>query len=187
MNFLSRVYTVSDVISRGWNRITVNPMKKGLCKECGSEVFLGRNVKAVGWENISIGNHVSIGENALFMTTRAKIKIGSHVMFAPNVTLITGSHRMNIVGRYMDTVEENEKEADDDKDIVLEGDNWIGANAIILKGVTVGFGAVIAAGAVVTKDVLPFSIVGGAPAHLLKMRFDRENAEKHIEELKHER
>jgi acetyltransferase-like isoleucine patch superfamily enzyme len=52
----------------------------------------------------------------------------------------------------------------------IEDDVWIGANSIILPGVTIGEGAVIAAGSIVTKDVLPFSIVGGVPAKLIKMR-----------------
>lgn len=56
----------------------------------------------------------------------------------------------------------------------FEGDNWICTNACILKGVTVGKGAVVAAGAVVTKDVPPYSIVAGAPARVIKMRFDEE-------------
>lgn len=54
----------------------------------------------------------------------------------------------------------------------IGNDVWIGANAVILPGVTVGDGAVIAAGAVVTKDVKPYSIVGGVPAKLIKYRFE---------------
>ena len=64
----------------------------------------------------------------------------------------------------------DEKRPEDDRDIIFDGDNWIGANSIILKGVVVGVGAVIAAGAVVTKDVPPYSIVGGVPAKVIKMR-----------------
>ena len=60
-----------------------------------------------------------------------------------------------------------------DKDVVFEGDNWVGANAIILKGVTVGKGSVISAGAVVTHDVPPYAIVGGVPAKVIRMRNEK--------------
>src|SRR5260221_345194 len=58
--------------------------------------------------------------------------------------------------------------------IVIEDDVWIGINAIILPKVTIGRGAIIAAGAVVTKDVEPYAVVGGVPARLIKYRFDTE-------------
>ena len=84
-------------------------------------------------------------------------------------------------------------------DTVLEGDNWIGANATILKGVTIGEGAIVASNSLVTKDVPPYSIVGGVPAKVIKYRFEpemieemlkvdyskltKEDIEKHIDEL----
>ena len=134
--------------------------------------------------NIFCGNDISIGSDSLFMCTRARITIGDHVMFGPKVTVITGSHRTDIVGKYMKSVTEAEKRPEDDLDVLLEGDNWIGANVTILKGVTIGRGAVVAAGAVVTKDVPPYSIVGGVPAKVIKMRFDEETIEKHESLLK---
>ncbi|MFB9276291.1 CatB-related O-acetyltransferase [Cohnella cellulosilytica] len=63
------------------------------------------------------------------------------------------------------------------KKIVIGNDVWIGANAILLPGVTVGDGAVIGAGAVVTKDVPPYAIVGGVPARLIRYRFSPEETE----------
>ena len=133
-----------------------------------------------GPSNLSIGDNVGIGEGALFMCTRARIRIGNDVMFGPGVTCITGGHRMDLVGRTMISVTDKEKNPDDDKDIVFKGDNWVGANATVLKGVTIGKGAVIAAGAVVTKDVPPFSVVGGVPAKVMKMRFTEERLQAHL-------
>ena len=106
------------------------------------------------------------------MCTRAKIIFGDHVMTGPGVTMITGGHRIDIPGRPMKSIHNNEKLPENDQDIILNGDNWIGANSIILRGVTIGEGAVVAAGAVVTNDVPPYSIVGGVPARVLKRRFD---------------
>ena len=133
-----------------------------------------------GPKNILLGNNVAIGDDTLFMCARAKIKIGDNVMFGPRVTVITGGHRMDAVGRYMISITDAEKTPEDDRDIVLEGDIWVGANATILRGVTIGQGAVIAAGAVVTKDAPPFAIVGGVPAKVIKMRFDEETIKEHL-------
>ena len=122
---------------------------------------------------------MSIGKNNLFLCSRAKIIIGDHVMFGPNVTVITGRHRSDMVGRYMITVADEEKRPEDDQEVVFVGDNWIGANATILKGVTIGRGAVVAAGAVVTKSVPPYTICGGVPAKTIKNRFTEQELEKH--------
>ena len=82
-------------------------------------------------------------------------------MFGPNCSIITGDHRIDIVGKYMSEVTVAEKLPENDLPVTIEGDNWIGANAIILKGVTVGTGSVVAAGSVVIHNVPPYSIVGG--------------------------
>lgn len=146
------------------------PFKFCLFKKCGKKVIIGRNCNLT-YNNITIGNDVSIGENAVFMATRAEIIIGDHVMFGPHVFVITGGHRLDLVGRIMKSIKNKEKLSENDKDVVFKGDNWIGANSIILKGVVVGQGSVIAAGSVVTKDIEPYSIYGGVPAKKIKMRF----------------
>lgn len=61
---------------------------------------------------------------------------------------------------------------------VIGNDVWVGAHAVILKGVHIGDGAIVAAGAVVTKDVPPFAIVGGVPAKIIKFRFDQDTINK---------
>lgn len=165
-------YKGFDFMIKGWNKVVVNRIKKKMCRKCGKNVFFGRKVRVHGWENVSISNHVSLGENTLIISTRAKVYIGDHVMFAPNVSIITGGHRIDVPGRYMDTITDVEKRPEDDKDIVFEGDNWIGAGATILKGVTIGRGSVVAAGAVVTKDVDAYTCVGGVPATKIKKRFE---------------
>lgn len=165
------VYKTIDFISRAFNKIIVAPMKKAMFLRCGKNVTIGKNSRFT-YKNIEIGNNVSIGTDANFMTADAKIIIGDHVMFGPHVFVITGGHRTDLKGRYMDEITVSEKKPSDDQDVIFEGDNWIGANACILKGVTVGKGAVVAAGAVVTNDVPQNSIVGGVPAKLIKMRFE---------------
>ncbi len=176
------VWYLSGFIPNIWNHIIVSPLKKAMTKKCGKKVLIGRKAKA-NWENITIGDCVSVGPGADFTCTKAEIFIGNHVMFGPNVTMITGGHRTDVIGKYMDAIGNDEKSPENDRNIILKGDNWIGANAVILKGVTIGQGSVIAAGAVVTKNVIPYSIVGGVPAKTIKMRFDENSLEKHIKLL----
>lgn len=168
---LKVIYIIFDLLIRGFYKYCIMSFRKAMFKQCGNNVIVGRGAD-ITYRNVSLGNNVSIGKNAVFMSTIAEIKIGHHVMFGPNVFLITGGHRTDVIGKYMDEIKVYEKTPQDDVDIIIEGDNWIGANVIVLKGVTIGRGAVIAAGAVVTRDVPPFSIVGGVPAKLIKMRFN---------------
>jgi len=66
-----------------------------------------------------------------------------------------------------------------DKDVVVEEDVWLGVNVTLLSGVTVGRGAIVAAGSVVTKDVPPYSVVGGVPARFIKFKWPLEDILKH--------
>lgn len=68
---------------------------------------------------------------------------------------------------------------ENDQDVIFEGDNWIRMNVTILKGVTIGRGCIVAAGAVVNKSTPRYSIVGGVPAKVLKMRFTPEQIKGH--------
>lgn len=131
------------------------------------------------YENIFCGDYVSLGERPRLIATRSKVIIGNHVMFASEVLIRGGNHRTDLVGRFMDTINEKEKRPEDDRDVVIEDDVWVGDRAIILHGVTIGRGAVIAAGAVVTKDVPPYAIVGGLPAKVIRYRWDTETIKKH--------
>jgi len=72
----------------------------------------------------------------------------------------------------------NEERFEESRRTSIGHDVWIGASAIILDGVTVGHGAVIAAGAVVTKDVPPYAIVGGVPGKVLRMQFDNKKIDQ---------
>ena len=173
------IYKVLDFIGCAWNKFVVSTIKKSALGGCGKNVTLGRRLRMSGSKNIYIGNNVSIGEDARFMCTRAKIIMGDNIMFGPGVTCITGGHRTDMIGRYMISVTNDEKRPEDDRDVIFEGDNWVGANVTILRGVTIGEGAVVAAGAVVTKDVPPYSIVGGVPAKVIKMRFNDVEIAEH--------
>lgn len=179
MRIAAIIYRAVTLFRLAWNRFVVSKMKCASLGSVGSNVRIGIGSQAIHWHNICVKDNVSIGRNNLFLCSRAKICIGDHVMFGPNVTVITGRHRTDLVGRYMITVTDAEKRPEDDQEVVFKGDNWVGANATILQGVTIGRGAVIAAGAVVTKDVPDYAIVGGVPAKLIKYRFNGQELEEH--------
>ena len=176
-------YFVVNLFSRGIYKICIMPIKLQLFASCGKNVIIGKG-SSFTYKNIHIGNKVYIGGNALFMCTRAKIFLGNNIMFGPHVFIITGGHRMDILGNYMVDVKDKDKRPEDDRDVIIQDDVWVGANSIILRGVIVGEGSVIAAGSVVNKDVIPYSIVGGVPAKLLKMRFNKEEIIIHRATLK---
>lgn len=134
------------------------------------------------FKNIQIGNDVFIGEGANFISEDAKIIIGNNVMFGPRVTIVTGDHRMDVIGEHMSNIKE--KRPQDDQDVVVEDDVWIGTGAIILKGVTIGTGAVVGAGSVVVKSVPPYCVcVGNTPRKVFK-RFSVKEQEEHEKLLK---
>ena len=131
-----------------------------------------------GEENMEIAENVHIGPGATIYTTNAKLKIKQHVITGPNLTIITGDHKY-VLGRWIDSVSSAEKEKEYDKDVIIEEDVWIGCNVTILKGVTVGRSSIIAAGSLVVKDVPPYSVVGGVPAKVIKMKWSEEDIAVH--------
>lgn len=131
------------------------------------------------YESIFVGDNVNLGASPTLLATRSKIVIGNHVIFGPGVTIRGGNHRFDILGRYIDSVQDFEKRPEDDPGVVIEDDVWVGGNATILGGVRIGRGSVIAAAAVVANDVAPYSIVGGIPARLIRFRFDENDIAEH--------
>lgn len=147
-------------------------------KKCGKHVYLRPSCSDFnGLWNMTIGDYTSIPKGATFYCTEASLTIGKKVIFGPRPTIITGDHRIDVVGKYI--IDSTEKLPENDSPVVIEDDVWIGANVTILKGVTIGYGSVVAACAVVTKSCPPYSIVGGIPAKVLKMRFTPKEIEEH--------
>lgn len=132
--------------------------------------------------NITLGDNVTIGTNSVFLSSDAKITIGNNVLFGPHVYIITGNHRVNVVGKYITEV--TEKLPENDADVVIHDDVWIGSGVIILKGVEVGEGCVIGAGSVVTKSLEPYGIYAGNPAKRIKDRFTPEELDEHSRLMK---
>ena len=126
-------------------------------------------------QNVSIGNY-SYGIIDFHAITNNRLNIGNFCSIAENVTFLAGlDHPTNLVSTYpFKSYFMNGIDAISKGDIIVDDDVWIGYGATILSGVHISQGAIIAAGAVVTKDVPPYAIVGGVPAKILKYRFSKE-------------
>lgn len=131
------------------------------------------------FSTIFVGDDVFLGQRPILIASRSKIVIGNHVMFGPEVTIRGGNHRTDLIGRFMKSVSDNEKRPEDDLGVIIEDDVWIGTRAIILHGTRIGRGSIVAAGAVVTKSVPPYSIVAGVPAEVVKFRWSIEEIINH--------
>lgn len=112
---------------------------------------------AVG--DVIIGNHTRVG---LHNTIIGPVTIGDHVNLAQGITVTALNHN------FADTDKRIDEQGVSTNPVVIEDDIWIGANAVVLPGVTIGHHSVVAAGAVVTKDVPPHSLVAGVPAKIIK-------------------
>lgn len=150
-------------------------------------IFIGKNSTfgrgTVLWapNKIIIGNNVYIGK---YCTLQADIEIGNNIDIANNVGLIGKyDHDYSKIGvaiRNSDWIGDSTYNfKGKDLKIIIEDDVWIGYGAIVLTGVTIHRGAIVAAGSVVTHDVPSYAIVAGNPARVLRKRFSDEEIVKH--------
>ncbi|AKB71761.1 Chloramphenicol acetyltransferase [Methanosarcina mazei C16] len=135
-------------------------MKKKVLKSLAPSMPINQlRVKLYRAASYIIGDDVYIGEKLTIvdkLSDQKNITIGSRVAISPGVILISSSEpNFSKIKQYVKTVHGT---------IQIKDDAWIGAGAIILPNITIGEGAVVGAGAVVTKDVDPYTIVAGVPA-----------------------
>jgi acetyltransferase-like isoleucine patch superfamily enzyme len=132
-----------------------------------------------GYENIHIGRDVFIGPQAFMSADGVRIDIGDDTVIGPGFYLIAGDHEFAIPGIPFRGAPKGRNEP-----IRIGHNVWIGARAIVLKGVTIGDGAIIAAGSVVTRDVESYAIVAGTPARFLRWRFEGKEGQIHEDFLR---
>lgn len=130
-------------------------------------------------ENLEIGHNVFIADGAV-ISNKEKIYIGNNVLFGPDIMIRGGDHRIDEIGKPMSECLEGGKNLP----IIIESDVWIGARVIILKGVKIAEGAVIGAGAVVSKSIPPYTVAVGNPCRPIKARFTRAQLEEHLKKVK---
>jgi galactoside O-acetyltransferase len=155
-----------------------------LVGSCGSDCFFGGPVIVSGADNIAIGSrfrsmgslylyaddgtlvigdNCSINTNVQLGAAQGEIAIGDNVLIGPNVVLRAADHDLDL-SEDMQTVTHA-------RGTIRVGDGaWIGANSVVTRNVSIGAGSVVAAGAVVTGDVDPYTIVGGVPARVISSR-----------------
>ena len=137
----------------------------------GNRVTIGKNAiirpsniygGAIG-EGLIVGDNSNIGPGA-YIGFSGLVTIGKNVMMSPGVSIYAENHN------FSDTNIPMKDQGVTVSFVTIEDDCWIASNSIILAGVTIGKGSVVAAGSVVTKNVPPYSVVAGAPATIIKSR-----------------
>ena len=143
---------------------------KRLFRYCGLNVNIEKGANFyTGWE-IEVGDNSSLGINCMIPYD---LKVGRDVMMGPFVIIVGENHnsdRLDIPMRLQGYKNY--------PPVRIADDVWIGARAIILPGINIGRGAIIAAGAVVTKDVPPYAICGGNPARIIRYREEETSQPK---------
>ena len=134
---------------------------KKLAKSCGELVYFGANVTVRYWENLVIGSNVSIHANC-YLDALGDITLGDNVAIAHNSSLLSSNHSWEDEAL---SIKENPCVR---KAVVIADDVWIGCGVRVLAGVHLSRRCVVAAGAVVNRDVAPRSVVAGVPAKVVK-------------------
>jgi len=138
-----------------------NGMLRGFLKSLGCNTTVESRVFFGNGRDVEIGDYSQINEDCWIRN----VKIGCNVMIAPRTMILnyghnTGRTDVPMIDQGIRTYQQT----------MIEDDVWIGVQAIILPGIRIGKGAIVAAGAVVTKDVESYAVVGGNPARMIKRR-----------------
>lgn len=142
-------------------------LEKELFGGTGENIYVNPPLYIDYGKHIFMGNNVYCNMDCVFLDVNT-ITIGNNVMLGPRVNLFTAGHPIDANVRISDL--------EFGLPIVIEDNVWIGGNSTILPGITVGENSIVAAGAVVTKDVPANSIVGGNPARLIRAISDEDKA-----------
>lgn len=129
----------------------------------GDRVTIRSFVNLAGNGTIKIGNRTTINEYCAITAVR-QVVVGSDCMFGPGVTVLDVDHE------FADLEKPMAQQGYRTESVTIGNDVWLGTGAVVLRGVTIGDGAVVGANSVVTKDVQPYEIVGGVPAKTIGRR-----------------
>jgi acetyltransferase-like isoleucine patch superfamily enzyme len=154
-------FAVLMVLPEEFSKYRVRYYNKRGCR-IHLKTSISPNVRIKGYLEMGCGS--SIAQNCSISGENAGIYIGKNVMIAPNVSIVAFNHGYDNLDVPM--VQQKNTEAK----IIIEDDVWIASNCTIGKGVRIGKGSIVGANSFVNKDILPYSVVGGAPAKFIKFR-----------------
>lgn len=158
-----------------------------MINKCGKNIRLGVGITITGYKNIEMGSDISImNYSCLYANDATLLKLGNNISINSNTTIDAADGGKIIIGDNVLMAQNVVLRASDHEygnvnipisqqghaggQIIIGNDCWIGANAVITRNVKIGDHSIVAAGAVVTKDIEPFAIVGGVPAQLIRKR-----------------
>jgi acetyltransferase-like isoleucine patch superfamily enzyme len=143
-------------------------------KYCDNTTYVCLSAKISS--DLRMGKYGFIGPKCIISD---KVSMGNYVMLARDVQIVGKDHNYHVVG--VPIIMSGRPVS---KKTIINDDVWIGARSTIMSGVTIGTGAIVAAGAVVTKDVKAFEIVAGVPAKPIAMRFNADEQNTHLAKLR---
>ena len=174
---------VQTLLGDAWRQIKLNHFRRKFARKFPDNDYLVNNIFNINLFETGIHSYGEL--NIIDFNDDRKIKIGNFVSIAPQVYFhLSTEHFTQHISTFPFKVRVEKsckKESFGKGDIVVGDDVWIGFGSQILSGVTIGQGAIIAAGSIVTKDVPPYSIVGGVPAKVIKYRFGQETIKKLVQ------
>lgn len=165
---IARHLPASDMPYRFGAKFIRGFLCKKIFKSTGENINIEHGAYFGSGKDIEIGHNSGIGFNC---RVYGPLKIGDDVMMGPDVMIFTQNHKTESLDIPM-RLQTAPKEA-----VCIGDDVWIGARAIILPGKKIGKGVIIGAGAVVTKDVPDYAVVGGNPAKIIKFRCNEQKVE----------
>lgn len=162
---------------RAWSHL----IRKRRFLKCAGDLHIGAGTRIWAPDSFSIGRGVYIGRNCSLETNA---EIGNYCLLANRVAFVGRyDHDFREIGRpirFATWIGQNDVPAARRRERVIVGnDVWLGYGVIVLTGVKIGSGAIVAAGSLVTKDVPPYAIVAGVPAKIIGQRFSDEEVERH--------
>jgi maltose O-acetyltransferase len=156
------LWAVEDIPGRTGLRLRYAVWRR-LLKSLGENTILKRHFQVDVPEVVSIGSNCRLAQGT-YIGGAGGVTIGDWVAFGPDVKIWSSNHRFDDPDRPCLL------QGDEDKPVIIEDDVWLGANVFVAPGVTIGKGAVVAAGTVVNKSIPPYALVAGNPGRVFGWR-----------------
>lgn len=157
--------------------------KRGSFPNIAKSARIDASVKVYNPNNLIMEEKTNIDHGAIIMNTRAKFIMKKYSGAAFGLTVITGGH-ISVPGKHHKQITDKIKDEidfnhEEDQEIIVDEDVWIGAKSILLRGVHLGRGCIVGAGSVVRRSVPPYAMVAGNPAKIIGFRFTPKEMEIH--------